>query len=259
MPESPLSAHLAADSACVIDFVSRRTPAPVLMARAERLAGGLLGLGLAPGATVALFLPNTPSALAVLFACLKAGLRPAVLDPRASAEELEAQLRATAPAAFVTLDPARLFAKAWGLLPACPNARLIVGRFADELPRLRGLLLPLVRGGGTATMPEGAAVVPLRALDAAPPPDVPGGVADILLGSVSHDAADLLARAAVIPRPAQRERWLLGHPLASAEGLAVVLAALAGPVDLLLSAQLGERPLARLAGKAAVTRTFAPA
>lgn len=258
MPESPLSALLAADSDCVIDFVSRRTPAPVLAARAGRLAGGLLGLGLAPGARVALFLPNTPSALAVMFACLEAGLRPAVLDPRASAEELEAQLRATAPAAFITLDPVRLFAKAWDLLPACPNARLIVGRFADELPRLRGLLLPLVRGGGTATMPEGAAVVPLRALDA-PPPDVPGAVAEILLGSGSYDAADLLARAAVIPRPGPRERWLLGHPLASAEGLAVVLAALAGPVDLLLSAQLGERHLARLARKAAVTRTFAPA
>ena len=75
-----------------------------LVARVDRLAGGLAGLGVDRGDRVALVLPNCPQHVEAFFATLRLGATVVQCNPLATADELRRQLVDAAPAVVVCLD-----------------------------------------------------------------------------------------------------------------------------------------------------------
>lgn len=242
-----------------LDFLGRRSDAAALRRESEALAAGLAAQALRPGEAVGLFLPNTPTLLVALFACLRAGLRPLLLDPREEEARLAERLRGCPPRLLLTQNPAPLFDKLLRLLPFCPaDSRVVVGRFTDLLPFPRNLLAPLLRGGGLATLPPDPRFLPYRALLAASslpaprliePPTLEPGPLELPAGAMPQ--AELLRRiAGAVPTPGRR--WLVAAPLAEAETLARVLRGLHEGAELLLSPRLDAAALDKLARQAAV-------
>ncbi len=75
-----------------------------LVARVDRLAGGLAGLGVDRGDRVALVLPNCPQHVESFFATLRLGATVVQCNPLATADELRRQLVDAAPTVVVCLD-----------------------------------------------------------------------------------------------------------------------------------------------------------
>jgi long-chain acyl-CoA synthetase len=94
-----------------------------LDAAVSRLAGGLAGLGLAPGDRLGLHLPNWPEFALVYYAAQKCGLVPLSLNVTYKADEIAYILGDAKVAAVVTADPVA------ASLPAC-----------DRMPSVRHLL-----------------------------------------------------------------------------------------------------------------------
>jgi long-chain acyl-CoA synthetase len=94
-----------------------------LDAAASTLAGGLAGLGLAPGERLALHLPNWPEFALAYYAAQKCGLVPLSLNTTYKADELE----------YIVGD-----AQASALITADPVAANLPGR--DRMPSVRHLL-----------------------------------------------------------------------------------------------------------------------
>jgi acyl-CoA synthetase (AMP-forming)/AMP-acid ligase II len=232
-----------------------------LLEVAGLLAGGLAALGpsaSAPsGRPVLLFLPNTPTWPMSLLAVLAAGRQPLLVDPRASRADLEPLIAEAAPDLAITLDIGAVLDKLMRLLPAVPEMQVRVARFAPELPFPRNLLFPLLRGGGLANLPQDPRFARLEGLQgAAPDPDAAWSgplltqAGPLAQASVLADADALQAQAGGETEP----RWLLGAPLATAEGLAALFAALTAPATLLLSPRLDGRSLDKLARQGRPTR-----
>lgn len=95
-----------------------------LDARASTLAGGLAGLGLAPGERVGLHLPNGPEFVLAYYAAHKAGLVPLSLNVTYAAEEIRYIANHAAVAAVLTADPG---APALPPRPALPSVRHLLG------------------------------------------------------------------------------------------------------------------------------------
>jgi long-chain acyl-CoA synthetase len=96
-------------------------------AQVERLAAGLLRLGLAQGERVALYLPNSPYHPFSFFGVLKAGGVVAHLSPLDAERELVHKLRDSAATVLITTNIAPMFTMARKLLADGHVARLIVG------------------------------------------------------------------------------------------------------------------------------------
>ena len=151
----------------------------------NHLAAGFIAAGYGPGATVALFLPNTPWHTVCFFAALKAGARLVHLSPLDAAREIAFKLSDSGATVVVTTNLSGLAAGAARLVEAGAIKHLLVGEdahwggvagdpvaygahvtkleslFADHLPAS----WPMVRQsdiallqytGGTTGMPKGA-------------------------------------------------------------------------------------------------------
>ena len=69
--------------------------------RSERVAAGLLGLGLQPGERVASLMPNRPALIVFYLACFKAGLVATPLNYRYMAPEIDHALTVSQVRALV--------------------------------------------------------------------------------------------------------------------------------------------------------------
>jgi len=139
-----------------LEYRDRKTSYGELRTGVAALASGLMDLGVAPGKTVALYLPNTPYHPLSFFAALKAGGRVVHLSPLDAERELAYKLEDSRARILVTtniglLAPLAQKLKADGLVD-----HLIVGDDRAFGPS------PIA----TTPMPEGAGVVPLEALSA---------------------------------------------------------------------------------------------
>ncbi|WP_067647218.1 (2,3-dihydroxybenzoyl)adenylate synthase [Nocardia harenae] len=161
---------------------ARRTPAaPAVLtesgpwsyaeldAAAERMAHGLLALGIAPGDRVVVQLPNVPEFATVLFGLLRAGIIPVLTLPAHRRAEIEHLANLAGAVAYVIADEVGDFdyrALAAELRPAVPSLRHVLvlgspGEFtplteiprepAGELPAIdpADIALMLVSGGTT--------------------------------------------------------------------------------------------------------------
>ena len=120
-------------------------------ARVLRCAGALRAAGIGPGERVALWLPNTASYLAAIFACARLGALAVHINTRFRAVEVGALLRRSKAAALVTQ---------WGFPPVDFPA-LLAGLPEEDRAALRVVLDAAGRGAATI------AGLPVRPLDGA--------------------------------------------------------------------------------------------
>ena len=114
-----------------IEFRGRRIGFAELGARVERIAAGLRALGVRPGDSVALLLPNTPWHPVAFFAALRAGARVVHLTPLDPPRALARKLADADARVLVTTDLAPMLGYAAGLLADGHVQRLLVGEDAE--------------------------------------------------------------------------------------------------------------------------------
>jgi long-chain acyl-CoA synthetase len=110
----------------------------------NRFANALLSLGVARGARVMIYLPNTPQAVVAFFGTLKAGCVTVFSPPMSTAAELARQAREVQASVFVTLN-------LWtAMLPQVQREGAIpfvlVTDVGDYLPWIKRVALALKRG-----------------------------------------------------------------------------------------------------------------
>ena len=107
-----------------------------MAAAVRRMAGGLARAGIGPGDRVAVFLPNRPDFLVLLFALARRGATAVLLNTRFRAAEIGNLLARAAPVAiavardFPTVDAAALLAE----LPEAQRASLRLQRWVPTHP-----------------------------------------------------------------------------------------------------------------------------
>jgi long-chain acyl-CoA synthetase len=139
-----------------LEYRDRRASYAELRAAVDAFASGLMCLGVGPGTTVALYLPNTPYHPIAFFGALKAGARVAHLSPLDADRELAHKLKDSGARILVTTNIG------------------FMGLLAQKL-KADGLVEHLIVGDDTAygpsaiptsAMPEGAGVLRFDRLSA---------------------------------------------------------------------------------------------
>ena len=156
------------------DFFGRRTTWGQAAAAADRVAAGLMALGLARGTRLGLLMPNCPAYPLVFFGALRAGLVVVNFNPLYTNHELAAQARDAGVAVMATLDLQATYPKAAKLLDDGVVGRVLVCPFAPMLPRAKGVAFRLLKRGTLARPPRDDRHVWLSDLlaTATPPPPV---------------------------------------------------------------------------------------
>lgn len=256
-PLAALLMQLTAEQRPALRYLERGWSPAALMEEAARLAAGLRDLGLAPGARIGLALPNLPAAAVALLACWQGGFVAQPVDPRRPVEALLDWQAALRPEALITLDLATVFERARPLF-ADPGLRwVVVARMADQLSRLKRLVAPWLRAGGTVRDWPDARFRAWPALLAAPRPAASSAAEAPALQLPNGEQLTRAAVAALLPG-GDSETALLALPLAHHGALAALLGALARPAGpLLLSPRLDSRSLAKIAKATGVTHRIA--
>lgn len=235
-----------------LEFLGRRWTGSAIAEEAQRAAGGLLNLGLAPGERLGLLLPNLPIAVTAFMAAWRGGFVATPMDPRQPKAALLAWQQRVRPAALVTLDLATVYERARPSFGDPALRFVLVARMASQLSAMKRLISPWLRAGGTARPAFDARTLAWESL---------GGPAP--LPSLSDDAPALL-----LPDGTQRTRGefaavqpdgrrrLLGRPLADERAVAALLASLAGGGSVVLSPRLDERSLLKVAKAARTAETI---
>jgi len=192
-----------------------------LVARVDRLAGGLSGLGIDHGDRVALVLPNCPQHVEAFFATLRLGATVVQCNPLATVEELRRQLVDAAPAVVVCLD--KSLATVEEIRQDAGVKAVVVTTLIDHWPatdraRLR-LPLPSARAERRRLLepvPAGADVVHYRDLIAKSAPARQAAVdptADVAVlqytgGTSGISKAAMLSHANLVANAYQMRLWL---------------------------------------------------
>jgi long-chain acyl-CoA synthetase len=110
--------------------------------QSRALAAYLQSLGLAPGARVALMMPNVPQYLVALTAVLRAGYAVVNVNPLYTPRELEHQLKDSGAQAIVVLE--NFAATLEQVIARTPVRHVVLAAMGDRLPLLKGALVNLV-------------------------------------------------------------------------------------------------------------------
>ncbi len=162
MPDFFARAVAAHGQARLIEFMGRDYSYAEIGREAHAFAAGLQQAGLAKGDRVGLFLPNVPIYLAAYYGAMIAGMTVVNFSPLYTASELAAQVEDSGTRLLVTLDVPALLPTALTVLDSSALERLIVGRLAEQLPRLKGLALRLFGRKTLSPLPQRADVTPWR-------------------------------------------------------------------------------------------------
>lgn len=147
-------------------FLGQRLTYAEIGTLVDRAARGLQDLGVGKGTRVGLLLPNTPTYVVYFYAVLKTGATVVNFNPLYTVEELDFQVRDSGTEIMVTLDLAVLFTKVEALLERGGLDRSVICSFSALLPRLKGHLFRLFKGGEIAD-PAESAVAPALILEKA--------------------------------------------------------------------------------------------
>lgn len=162
-----------------LEYRGHRITYRALASMVDRLAAGLLRLGMEPGEAVALHLPNTPFHPVCFFAAARAGIRIVHLSALDARRELAHKLEDSGARTVVTTDLPGLLPNALWLLESGAAERVLMGEDALWGGSGEGVA---VQAAPWAQAPWGPRVLPLRPLmaeapDRAWPAVSPGDVA----------------------------------------------------------------------------------
>jgi long-chain acyl-CoA synthetase len=211
-------------------FFGRATSYRALDEAVDRVAGGLLRLGLERGERVALFMPNCPQFVIAFYAVWRAGCVAVPVSPRATGPEVTRQLADAEASAAIVLD------RLWLALKdaAVPSTlrHLVVADVADDLPLLLRIAARLTRqygavGSGGSEAPRPIDVRGLMGDGSQPSAGAPVGPADpaMLLytgGTTGLPKAAVLTHHNLVANACQLGAWAAGLD----DGAEVMLSAL---------------------------------
>ena len=155
-----------------LDFFGRKWSYAELGDAVERAAEGLRRLGAGPGVRVGLCLPNCPWFVVAYFAALRCGATVVNYSPLCAEEEMAAQARDSGTAIMVSLDLDPILPRVLSLLDRddVPVRHVVLSRFADALPIVKGFAFRLLKGRSIAKVPGGdGRITNILALIDAPP------------------------------------------------------------------------------------------
>ena len=186
--------------------------------RVDAAAAGLQRLGVGPGQSVALFLPNTPYHPISFFAVLRAGARVVHLSPLDPPRALARKLADSGARTMIATDLAAMLPQAAALLAEGLLDHLVVGEDAA-----------FGAGPPTAPLPADARATTFAALSAGPPagawpPAEPGDLAVLQYtgGTTGMPRAALLTHANLTAAASIYAAWFDGIGLKAREGDRVV-------------------------------------
>lgn len=139
-----------------MDFLGRTWTYGELGDAVARAAEGFRRLGIEPGARVGLCLPNTPFHIISYFGALKAGAIIVNFSPLYVEEELAAQAKDSSTELMITVDLDPLLPRVLQMIerPDSPVRRVVVARFSDALPSLKGMLFRLLKRKSIVPVPR---------------------------------------------------------------------------------------------------------
>lgn len=146
MPDLLFDTAEKSPRAPAIDFLGRVTRYGELAALVRRAASGFRAIGVGPGTTVGLFLPNCPHYVIAAFGAWAAGARLANFSPLYTADELRTQVEDSQADVMVTLDVNALLPTIETVLQTSRLKSLIIGNVAEALPPGKSLLYRLLKG-----------------------------------------------------------------------------------------------------------------
>ncbi len=129
-----------------------------------RATKGLQGLGVGKGTRVGILFPNCPAFIVFYYAILKAGGTVVGLNPLYTVPELTYQVKDAGVEIVVTLDLKATFPKAKALFDGKIVKHVVVERFRDMLPGLKGILFSLLKRKDVASWKAGSGVIASRDL-----------------------------------------------------------------------------------------------
>jgi long-chain acyl-CoA synthetase len=128
----------------------------------DRAVKGLQRLGVKKGARVGLLFPNCPAFVIYYYATLKAGGTVVGLNPLYTVPELTYQAKDAGIDIIATLDLKATYPKAKALLEAKTVKHVVVERFRDMLPGVKGFLFSMFKGKEVAPWTPGGGVIASR-------------------------------------------------------------------------------------------------
>ncbi len=151
-------AHNQPERAAIIDAQHQRTTYAELEALVARYAGALQAVGLQPKQRVAVFVRPGRELVALMFALLRLGSVPVLIDPGMGIGKAMQALALAQPQALIGVPAAVLASHAWRRTLSCLRMRLVVGHlpFHRSLTRLARAATPLPPGEGHAQDEEAA-------------------------------------------------------------------------------------------------------
>ena len=142
-----------------VDFLGRRFTYADVDQMIDRAAKGFQDLGVGPGVTVGLFLPNCPQFIICFYGVLKAGGTVASFSPLYAEPELIFQIEDSRTDIMVTLNLEVLYSKMARLLKESRLKKLVVGTLSEVLPFPKNILFPLARARDISRIPNDPACI----------------------------------------------------------------------------------------------------
>ncbi len=146
MPDLLFETAKRSPQAPAIDFMGSVTRYGELAAQVRRAASGFRAIGVGPGSTVGLFLPNCPHYVIAAYGAWLAGARLANFSPLYTVEELRAQVEDSEADVMVTLDVKALLPTIEAVLASSRLKALVIGNVAEVLPPAKSFLYRLLKG-----------------------------------------------------------------------------------------------------------------
>jgi long-chain acyl-CoA synthetase len=168
MPDLLFDTAARLPQAPAIDFLGRVTRYGELAALVRRAASGFRAIGVGPGSTVGLFLPNCPHYVIAAYGAWAAGARLANFSPLYTADELRTQVEDSEADVMVTLDVKALLPTIETVLESSRLKTLIIGNVAEALPPGKSFLYRLLKGKERAGFASDARHMPFADLVAHP-------------------------------------------------------------------------------------------
>ncbi len=154
MPELLFRTAARVPQAPAIDFMGRITRYGELAALVRRAANGFRALGVGPGCTVGLFLPNCPHYVIAAYGAWAAGARLANFSPLYTVDELRTQVEDSEADVMVTLDVKALLPTIETVLASTRLKTLVIGNVAEALPPAKSFLYRLLKGSDRSSFVE---------------------------------------------------------------------------------------------------------
>jgi long-chain acyl-CoA synthetase len=252
-----------------IDFYDRCFTYREWLILAQRAAKGFRALGVGPGVSVGLHLPNTPHFLVAFFGILLAGGRVVNYSPLYALRELKHQLVDSDTEVMVTLDLPQLYPQIAALKGEGKLRVVVVASFTDFLPEAAVRAMagpPAERKPGPGREMDFSALIDN---DGVLPPPVHGDLTEEIAvlqytgGTTGEPKGAMLTHANLSAVVAMRDRWvehaltpgadstLVVLPLFHVYGMSMaMLAALSGGTKMILHLRFdAERVLTDMARK----------